>query len=291
MLKAREYPLEFLVLAPFGVDLLYAGKCKPRLLHTRPCIVAGSENLLEGGPGLGGRLPGLPIGHHRGFDRIDGPRIEQTQMVCRYEELLVVVLAAQVDGGADQLRKLAHRRHRAVDGTTGTPFGRHAPLCDVPVGKFPRIGREKEPPFDRKPLGTVANLVSRSTIADQELYGRQQRRLARTGLAGQHRQARAGLDRRVGNQGNVGHMQFIDHGKLPLGRNAGPRQALADLSIEYPRHRRKEAFGGIRQQDHVICAAHHPQPRGDQIAEQRLPVGKHHAVGGTVVGHGKLHDV
>ena len=128
MFGARQQFLEFLILARFGVNLADALERKARLLDAAPLRTRGlfdTSNLLSG-RARGFKASTLVL--ERLECRAPCPGIDHRNVMCRIEQALVLVLAAQIHHHADALRKLAHTGDTAVNLDAAAALGGKAAL-------------------------------------------------------------------------------------------------------------------------------------------------------------------
>ena len=118
------------------------------------------------------------------------------------------MLAAQIDLGPHGLRQLFDRGHLAVDGNAAAAVGANAAAHDAALYI---VGPHEEASLDLKRSRPLAHGARIGALADQQLDGRQQRGLSRARLARQNRKATRELDRGLLDQGNVLHMQLVEH--------------------------------------------------------------------------------
>ena len=211
MFGARQQFLELLILARLRVDLGNALQGEARLLDTTPLRTRG---LLDATDLLGSRA--------RGFKastvvleclerRASRPRIDHRNVMCRIEQALVLVLAAQIHHHANALRKLAHTGDAPVNLHAAAALGGKAALYGEP---FRVVRPVEESCLDARERLALAHRRRIRALAQNKFEGREQRGLASTGLAGQDSQAGTRHQRRLANECNVRNLQLIDHDAL-----------------------------------------------------------------------------
>ena len=152
-----------------------------------------------------------------GIERLVGrgaqPRIEYLHVRGNREEPLVLVLPAEVDRPAYARRKLAHRTHMAVYLDTATAVCRDPPAYHAPIGVSPTL---EETALDLEGVCPLTHRAGIGTLSHQKLNGREERRLASTRLAGEHRKAGGGLDSCVSDKRDIARMQLVEHQRPAL---------------------------------------------------------------------------
>ncbi len=134
-----------------------------------------------------------------------GEAVEQRALLDGCEQRLVRVLTVQVDEPPSALRKLRHRREPAVDVAAGPSVGGHDPReHDLVVAVV-------ESAFDTRLGRTFANQLRIGSPATEEIQRVDDQRLARAGLAGDHRQARAEGHLELGNDSQILDAQLGKH--------------------------------------------------------------------------------
>ena len=124
------------------------------------------------------------------------------------EQALVLVLAAQVHGRAHELGELAHARHAPVHLDATAPGGLDAAGDDVAVGV---VGAAVDAPLNDEGGRPLADGRAVGALADEELEGAEEGRLAGAGLAGEHCEALRRPHRGLADQGDVAGAQLVDH--------------------------------------------------------------------------------
>ena len=102
----------------------------------------------------------------------------------RRQQALVGMLAVEVDQTAGRLGERRHRRQAPVHVGARAPVARDHPA----EHQLPTVGGD-EPTVDSRLVGAVAHHRRVASTADEEFDGFDEHRLARPGLAGDHRQA------------------------------------------------------------------------------------------------------
>ena len=139
-------------------------------------------------------------------------------MVCGLQEVLVLVLAAQIYRGAQLLGELAHGGHGAVDAHAAAPVGGNLAACDMPVACVVGVGLggQEEAALDHGALRAFAHGRGVGAVAHEQLDRRQQRGFAGARFARDHREARRGRERRFANKGDILHVELVEHGETFL---------------------------------------------------------------------------
>ena len=148
-------------------------------------------------------------------------------MLGGLEEGLVLVLPAELDEGADGGRQLGDAGHGPVDGGAGAAVGPDAAGDDEVVG----FSRSEEPSVHLGPLGPLAHHGAVGPRPHEQLAGRDEGGLAGAGLAGEHGEARGGGKGGPADEGDVSHVDFVDHGAPFLEVDEVEDDAL--LPLEY----------------------------------------------------------
>ena len=140
-------------------------------------------------------------------------------MRCRPQKLLLVVLAAQIDGERHRARQLPHACHAAVKRDARAPVGTHAAHGHQLIIAFARLvairgrtGKPEETPADLQAVLTIAHGILIRTGAHEQLERRQQRRFAGARLAREHRQTLRGGKGCLLYQRQVLILHLVDHG-------------------------------------------------------------------------------
>ena len=211
MFGARQQLLELLIFARLGVDLGDTLQGEARLLDATPLR---TRRLLYATDLLGSRTRRLKAGtvlFQRLERRATSPGIDHGNMMCRIEQTLMFMLAAQIHHHTDALGKLAHAGNATINLDAAAALGRKAALH----GEALRVVRAIEQArLDARKRLALAHSRRIGTFAQNELKRREQRSLAGAGLAGQDSQARAGHQRRLANERDVGNLKLIDHDAL-----------------------------------------------------------------------------
>lgn len=184
MLGARQQLLEFLILTRLGVNLGDTLQGEARLLDATPLR---SRRLLYATDLLGSRTRRLKadtVLFQRLERRATSPGIDHGNMMCRIEQALMFMLAAQIHHHADALGKLAHAGNATVNLHAAAALGRKAALH----GEALRVARaiEQARLDARKRLALTHGRRIRA-LAQDELKRRKQRGLTGTSLASQNR--------------------------------------------------------------------------------------------------------
>ena len=162
-----------------------------------------------------------------------GEGVEDGELVGGFQEVLVVVLAVDVD---EQVGGAAHHRGGgglAVDRERGPAGGeeltRDEHLVAGRDGLVEGVGERRgeggvvglEHAGDAGLVGTRPEHVVGFAQADQRLEGTDDQRLARAGLAGEDVEARLELDGGVFDDRQVGDVQFAEHPCGSVGESSG----------------------------------------------------------------------
>ena len=132
-------------------------------------------------------------------------------MVLFAQEFLVVVLAAQVDMGACRLGELAHGCHRAVKRAARAALAGNPSAHNMAVGELLGVALIGDLGLDDQEIATLTHLACLGTLADEQLYGAQQGRLARARLTRKDREPTRRANDRVLDQGEVFDMKLFNH--------------------------------------------------------------------------------
>ncbi len=155
--------------------------------------------------------------------------IEQPPMGRGIDQRALVMLAVDFDQrAADRLERL-HRDRLVVDESAGAAVGELHPAQDHLAGVFEAVvgehrGRRMalrhiEHGRDLALLGAVAHEAGIAAAAERERKGIEQDRLARAGLAGQHRQAPGEFDIEPLDQDDVADRQTRQHARCNPSRD------------------------------------------------------------------------
>ena len=236
VLHARELGLELLELALARVNLVYAPQHEGGLVEPLPRGAAHLAHALE----LCRRLP-RGVERHlvdlQGLGRSGAdPRVEHVDVRLDGEQALVLVLAAEVDGGPHARRELAHARHAPVKLHAPAAVGAHAPAHDRSVFV---VAAQEETSLHLEGVRALAHHSGVRALPHQQLDGGEQRRLARARLSREHGEAGGGLDGGVPNERDVARAKLVDHAATPsLAPQARPRPWLDALTCPPARRRR-----------------------------------------------------
>ena len=182
MFGARQQLLELLILTRLGVDISDTLQGEARLLDATPLR---TRRLLYATDLLGRRTRRLKadtVLFQRLERRATSPGIDHGNMMCRIEQALMLVLAAQIHHHADALGKLAHAGNATINLDAAAAFGRKAALH----GEALRVvWTVEQPRLDARKCLALAHGRRIRALAQNELKRREQCGLAGTGLAGQ----------------------------------------------------------------------------------------------------------
>ena len=172
-----------------------------------------AAELVQLGLHLGHPCPGLT----QRLQVDTGEAIEGLALRGRLEQLLVRVLAVQLDEGTAALGQLAHRDGPAVDvgAAARARCGRDHPReHDLLAG----VGHE--PAVDDGLLGAGAHHGGVGPGTEQQLDGADDERLAGAGLPGERGESVAEHESGIGEDAEISHGQLGDHGCALTGRTA-----------------------------------------------------------------------
>ena len=127
-------------------------------------------------------------------------------MLGRTQELLLVVLAANIRRALHDGSQLLQGHHVPVHRSPGTPFGRnrttyHALIIRVRIPFFAGTRQSQEASFHHQPFGTFPHGIRIGARAQQQPNSRKKRRLASTGFTRDHRQTRSQGKKRLFDEG------------------------------------------------------------------------------------------
>ena len=210
------------LLAILGRELLqFVGGVAEVIGFARGALHAGAMLLQRG---VGGAA-GVP----ERFDRRDvlfetGEGVEQAAVGGGIDQRALVVLAVDLDqGGTDRLQRL-HADRLVVDEGAGAAVGELDPAEDHLAGIVQPVLREDlrrgvifgdiEHGSDLPLLRAVAHEAGIAAAAERQRKGIEQDGFARTGLAGQNREARCEFDIEPFDQDDVTDRQTRQHGIL-----------------------------------------------------------------------------
>ena len=228
MLDLRQVGRKLVVLSLARVDRVDTAQHEARFIELRRRRRPHVSHARKLGR-RGGRLrERLLIRHARAGHVLARPRIEHAHVHARTHELLMLMLAAQVDGRRDGARELPHAGHAPVDGHAGPPVGgdpsgddqfvkegRAVGFCALGSRAPVRRGNAEEPPGNQQRVLAVAHGLLVGARAHEQLQRREQRRLARARLAREHGQPARRLKRSLADQRKVLNLDLIDH-RAPL---------------------------------------------------------------------------
>ena len=228
VLHARQLGCQLVVLALARIHRVDALQHEARLVELGRGCLARLAHPRQLGRGRVGRRERVLVDGARPRHRLARPRVEHAHVPGRLHKLLVLVLAAQIDGGRHGARKLSDAGHAAVEGHARAPIGRHAAdghdLPEVAKAALSRRGigfgilgggDAVEPSRHRQRLLAVADCPLVGALAHEQLQRREQRGLARARLAREHREAARRLERGLTDQGEVLNLDLVDH-RAPL---------------------------------------------------------------------------
>ena len=209
MLGPRERLLELLVLTLPQAHLVDATQDEGSLVEALVGTAAHLADALElcgGGPGVG---KAVLVGRERYGCGLARPGVQELDVRGDLHQALVLVLAAEVYRRAHALGQLAHGGHAPIDLDAPAAFGLDPASHHHALGI--RRG-EEDAALDNQPIGTLSHGTRVRALAHQELYGREERGLARPRLPRQHGESWRGGYGRVTDEGDVLHVQLVDHG-------------------------------------------------------------------------------
>ena len=218
MLSAGKPGREFLVFAlarGHGIDALQHEACLVELRRRGRPGIADPGKLRRGARRLGKRLL---ISAKRLCHVLPCPCIEHAHVRSRFQKLLLIVLAAQIDGGRYRARQLPHACHTAVQRDARAPIGAHAAHRHQLIIILARLiairacaGKPEETPADLQAVLAVAHGILVGTGTHEQLQRRQQRRFAGARLAREHGQTLRGGKGGLLYQRQVLNLHFVDH--------------------------------------------------------------------------------
>jgi len=161
----------------------------------------------------------LPIRAKRLGHVLPGPCVEHPHVRRRLQKLLLIVLAAQIDGRRHRARQLPHACHAAVKRDARAPIGAHAAHGHQLIFVFTRLtairgraGKPEETPADLQAILAIPHGILVRAGAHEQLERRQQRRFADARLAREHGQALRGDKGGLLYQRQVLNLHLVDHG-------------------------------------------------------------------------------
>ena len=195
-----------------GLDLVDLKAQQVELTCTGPLVAAepGELGIDSSHLGSGGAVGGEGIGCRRA-----GEPVERGALHRRCEEGLVRVLAVKVDEASAHLGELADGCEAPVDVGAAAAVQRY----DARQHDFVAGLAIDESTFDARFGGAVAHERRVGASSDEQLDRFDQQRLARAGLAGDPGEPATEHEREIGDDAEVGDMQFGQHaGGLATGR-------------------------------------------------------------------------
>ena len=208
VLGTRQGVLELLELPLLGVDLVDAPQRKGGLLELLAGCAAKLADALELGGGILGGGKRLLVGCERGRHGLSRPGVEHLDVGLDGKEALVLVLAAEVYGGPHAGGELAHAGHVSVYLHAAAAVRGDAAAHHAAVGVS---SAHEEAALDAEPVCPLPDGRHVRALSHQQLYGREERRLARARLAGEDGEAACRLDGGVVDEGDVADVHLVDH--------------------------------------------------------------------------------